>query len=204
MGARGEVDRSKTRGRGVPLSGFRGGVLAGLVAVAVACLVVIGASAASKPHQLKSKFTKQDHVLLAKKRAQGVHTVSLLIATPRGKTAPVAKKLRKLGAKVVYRHNRLGYLRVIMPSARRSPPPSSPVFRRSTSMRFYRCPIHVRTGPSSRRLSRSRAQARPAATPTCLRGTPARRSSSSGIQAGTAAALPSASSTRASTSTIRA
>jgi subtilisin family serine protease len=97
------------------LSGFRGGVLAGLVAVAVACLAVIGASAASKPHQVKSKFTKQDHVLLAKKRAQGVHTVSLLIATPRGKTAPVAKKLRKLGGNVVYRHNRLGYLRVLMP-----------------------------------------------------------------------------------------
>lgn len=97
------------------MSGFRGGVLAGLVAVAVASLVVIGAGAAPKPNQLKSKFTKQDHVLLAKKRAQGVQTVSLLIATPRGKTAPVAKKLRKLGAKVVYRHNRLGYLRVIMP-----------------------------------------------------------------------------------------
>jgi subtilisin family serine protease len=97
------------------LSGFRGGVLAGLVAIAVACLVVIGAGAASKPHQLKSKFTKQDHVLLAKKRTQGASTVSLLIATPRGKTARVAKKLRKLGGKVVYRHNRLGYLRVIMP-----------------------------------------------------------------------------------------
>ncbi len=41
--------------------------------------------------------------------------MSLLVATPRGKTAPVAKKLRKLGGKVVYRHNRLGYLRVIMP-----------------------------------------------------------------------------------------
>src|SRR5688572_15960773 len=114
MGARGKSIARK-RGRGVPLSGFRGGVLAGLVAVAVACLVVIGASAASKPHQLKSKFTKHDHALLAKKRAHGVTKVSLLVATPRYKTAPVAKKLRKLGGKVIYRHNRLGYLRVIMP-----------------------------------------------------------------------------------------
>jgi subtilisin family serine protease len=76
---------------------------------------VIGASAASKPHQLKSKFTKHDHALLAKKRAHGVMKVSLLVATPRYKTAPVAKKMRKLGGKVIYRHNRLGYLRVIMP-----------------------------------------------------------------------------------------
>ena len=97
------------------MSGFRGGVLAGLVAVAVACLVVIGASAASKPNQVKSKFTKHDRALLAKKRAHGVASVSLLIVTPRYKTAPVAKKLRKLGAKVVYRHNRLGYVRVLMP-----------------------------------------------------------------------------------------
>ena len=97
------------------MSGFRGGVLAGLVAVAVACLVVIGASAASKPQQVKSKFTKHDHALLAKKRAHGAASVSLLVATPRYKTAAVAKKLRKLGGKVVYRHNRLGYLRVIMP-----------------------------------------------------------------------------------------
>ena len=52
------------------MSGFRGGVLAGLVAVAAACLVVIGASAASKSHQLKSKFTKHDQALLAKKRAR--------------------------------------------------------------------------------------------------------------------------------------
>ena len=97
------------------MSGFRGGVLAGLVAVAIACLAVVGASAASKPHQLKSKFSKQDRVLLAKKRAKGVSSVSLLVVTPRYKTAPVAKKLRKLGGKIVYRHNRLGYVRVIMP-----------------------------------------------------------------------------------------
>ncbi len=97
------------------MSGFRGGVLAGLVAVAAACLVVIGASAASKPHQLKSKFTKHDQALLAKKRAHGVARVSLLVVTPRYKTAPVAKRLRKLGGKVVYRHNRLGYVRVLMP-----------------------------------------------------------------------------------------
>ena len=97
------------------MSGFRGGVLAGFVAVAIACLAVVGASAASKPHQLKSKFSKQDRVLLAKKRAKGVSSVSLLVVTPRHKTAPVAKKLRKLGGKIVYRHNRLGYLRVIMP-----------------------------------------------------------------------------------------
>ena len=97
------------------MSGFRGGVLAGLVAVAAACLVVIGASAASKPHQLKSKFTKHDQALLAKKRAHGAARVSLLVVTPRYKTAPVAKRLRKLGGKVVYRHNRLGYVRVLMP-----------------------------------------------------------------------------------------
>ena len=85
------------------MSGLRGGVLAGLAAVAIACLAVVGATAASKPHQLKSKFTKQDRVLLAKKRAQGVSSVSLLVVTPRNQTGPVAKKLRNLGGKIVYR-----------------------------------------------------------------------------------------------------
>ena len=88
----------------------------GLAALVVACLAVIGASAASSPHRLKSKFTKHDHVLLAKKRAQGAVRVSVLVVTPRKRTAPVAKKLRQLGGKIVYRHNRLGYIRVLMPT----------------------------------------------------------------------------------------
>ena len=98
------------------MSGFRGGALAGLAALVVACLAVIGASAASSPHRLKSKFTKHDRVLLAKKQAQGAARVSVLVVTPRKRTAPVAKKLRRLGGKIVYRHNRLGYIRVLMPT----------------------------------------------------------------------------------------
>ena len=94
---------------------LRGGLLAGLGAFTVACLVFIGASAASTPHRLKSKFTKQDRMLLAKKQAQGVRTVSLLIATRRGKTASVAKNLREIGGKVAYRNNKLGYVRVRVP-----------------------------------------------------------------------------------------
>jgi hypothetical protein len=97
------------------MSGSRRGALAGLGAIVVAVLVVIGASAASTPHRLKSKFTKQDHTLLLKKRAQGVKTVSLLVATPRGRTVRVARELKRLGGKVVYRNNRLGYVRVRVP-----------------------------------------------------------------------------------------
>ena len=65
------------------MSRLRGGVLASLGALTIACFVVIGASAASSPHRAKSKFTKQDRTALARQEARGVRVVSLLIATPR-------------------------------------------------------------------------------------------------------------------------
>ena len=97
------------------MSRMRGGLFASLGVVIVACVVVIGAGAAPSAHHAKSKFTKQDRALLIKKQAQGARTVSLLIATPQGKTATLAQNLRELGGTVVYRHNRLGYVRVIVP-----------------------------------------------------------------------------------------
>ena len=97
------------------MSRLRGGVLASLGAFAIACFVVIGASAASSPHRAKSKFTKQDRAALARQGARGVRVASLLIATPREGTKNVAKSVRALGGTVAYRNDRLGYLRVRVP-----------------------------------------------------------------------------------------
>ena len=83
-------------------SRLRGVLFAWLGAFALAGFVVIGASAASTSHKAKSKFTKHDRVLIARQAARGVCTVSLLIATPRGGTASVAKNIREIGGKVAY------------------------------------------------------------------------------------------------------
>ena len=97
------------------MSLLRGGVLASLGALTIACFVVIGASAASSPKRAKSKFTKQDRAALARQEARGVTVVSLLIATPRDGTKNVAKSVRALGGTVAYRNDRLGYMRVRVP-----------------------------------------------------------------------------------------
>jgi subtilisin family serine protease len=97
------------------MSRSRGGLFAGLAALIVAIIVIVGAGAASTPQRAKSKFTKHDRALLAKKARQGARTVSLLVVTPRRKTGSVARNLRQLGGKIAYRHNRLGYVRVRVP-----------------------------------------------------------------------------------------
>ncbi len=97
------------------MSGFKGGLFASAGALMIACFVVIGASAASTSHRAKSKFTKHDRTVIAKQAARGVRTVSLLIATPRGRTASVAKNIREIGGKVAYRNNKLGYIRARVP-----------------------------------------------------------------------------------------
>ena len=97
------------------MSRSRGGLFAGLAALIVAIVVIVGAGAASTPQRAKSKFTKHDRTLLAKKARQGARTVSLLVVTPRRKTDSVARDLRQLGGKIEYRHNRLGYVRVRVP-----------------------------------------------------------------------------------------
>jgi hypothetical protein len=96
-------------------SRLKGGLFAGLGAFVVASLVVIGASASSTPHRAKSKFTKQDRTLIARQAAHGARYASLLIATPRGKTSSVAKNIREIGGRVMYRNNRLGYIRARVP-----------------------------------------------------------------------------------------
>ena len=96
-------------------SRLRGSLFAGLGAFMIASLVVIGASAASTSHRAKSKFTNQDRAQIAKQAARGARTVSLLIATPRLGTASVAKNIGEIGGKVVYRNNKLGYIRVEVP-----------------------------------------------------------------------------------------
>ena len=97
------------------MSRLRGGVLASLGALTIACFVVIGASAASSPQRAKSKFTKQDRAALARQAARGEHVVSLLIATPRGRHEDVAQSVRALGGTVAYRNDKLGYMRVRVP-----------------------------------------------------------------------------------------
>jgi hypothetical protein len=97
------------------MSRLRGGALVALGALTITCFVVIGAGAASSPHRAKSKFTKQDRQALARQAARGARTVSLLIATPRGGTAKVAKSIRAIGGSVAYRNNKLGYVRVRVP-----------------------------------------------------------------------------------------
>jgi Subtilase family/Bacterial pre-peptidase C-terminal domain len=97
------------------MSRLRGGALVALGALTIACFVAISAGAASSSHRAKSKFTKQDRLALARQAARGARTVSLLIATPRGGTAKVAKSIRAIGGSVAYRNNRLGYIRVRVP-----------------------------------------------------------------------------------------
>ena len=97
------------------MSRSKGGLFVGLAALLVASIVIIGAGAASTPKRAKSKFTKHDRTLLAKKARQGATSVSLLIATPRHRTKSVANSIRKLGGKVAYRNNKLGYVRVRVP-----------------------------------------------------------------------------------------
>jgi len=97
------------------MSRMRGGVLASAGALALACFIVIGAGAASHPNRAKSKFTKQDRQILARKVARGEHTASLLVATPRYGTKAVAQKVRALGGSVAYRNDKLGYIRVNVP-----------------------------------------------------------------------------------------
>ena len=84
------------------MSLLRGGVLASLGALTIACFVVIGASAASSPKRAKSKFTKQDRAALARQEARGVDVVSLLIATPRDGTKKLVReeRARALGGTV--------------------------------------------------------------------------------------------------------
>jgi hypothetical protein len=97
------------------MSRSRGGLFAGLGALITAGLMVIGAGAASTPHVAKSKFTKHDRALLAKAQRHGVKRVSLLIVTPRGRTSALKGNLARLGGKIAYRKNRLGYVRVVVP-----------------------------------------------------------------------------------------
>src|SRR5262245_28522684 len=97
------------------MSRSRGGLFVGLAALMLAGVVIIGAGATSTPKRAKSKFTKQARTLLAKKARQGATSVSLLIATRRHGTKSVASSIRKLGGKVVYRNNKLGYVRVRVP-----------------------------------------------------------------------------------------
>ena len=97
------------------MSRMRGGVLASVGAVALACFIVISAGAASHPSRAESKFTKQDRQILARQAARGEHTASLLVATPRYGTEAVAQKFRALGGSIAYRNDKLGYIRVNVP-----------------------------------------------------------------------------------------
>ena len=97
------------------MSGLRGGLVASICALLVVFAATISAGAASGPHAAKSKFTKHDRALLAKKARQGASRVQLLIVTPRRGTGSVTKSLRRIGGKVMYRNNRLGYVRVSVP-----------------------------------------------------------------------------------------
>jgi len=94
---------------------MRGGVLASIGALSIACFVVISAGAASHPGRAKSKLNKQDRQILARQVARGEHSASLLVATPRYGTKAVAQKMRALGGSVAYRNDKLGYIRVNVP-----------------------------------------------------------------------------------------
>jgi Subtilase family len=87
----------------------------------VPIIVALSASAApggSTPAENPSKLTKHDFALLAKKRAQGAKTVTLLVAAELGANPEVAAALENLGGTVHYRNDRLGYIRVELPLKR--------------------------------------------------------------------------------------
>ena len=90
----GKSSLENDRERSSILSGFERRCPRGAgCAFVAACLVVIGASAASKPHRAKSKFTKHDQALLAKKRAHGVARRSHCSSSPRvTRPPPVAEE----------------------------------------------------------------------------------------------------------------
>jgi hypothetical protein len=62
------------------------------------------------------RLGKQDRELLAKARAKGQRTVTLLLVSAPGRGNQVAASVRALGGTVKYRHDKISYLRVEVPT----------------------------------------------------------------------------------------
>ncbi|NJC74241.1 S8 family serine peptidase [Planosporangium thailandense] len=86
-----------------------------LTGVAAASAAPSAASDAPKP--AADTLGSHDSELLAQAEAKGEPTVTLIVATDKGKTKNVAGELKKLGGKVAKQVDQVGYVRVQVPTA---------------------------------------------------------------------------------------
>jgi Subtilase family len=87
----------------------------GLAVAAVACLLIVSATAAPGGGP---RLSKADRALVAQAKAKGAPTVTLLIATTPGAAKNVASGLGGLGASIGYRDEALGYIRATVATGR--------------------------------------------------------------------------------------
>lgn len=92
----------------------RARLAAGLFVVLAVCLLVATAASGQTPTG-PSKLGKHDRELIAKARAAGESTVTLLIAAREGQNAAAIAGLEGAGGKVQYRDDEVSYVRVSLP-----------------------------------------------------------------------------------------
>jgi hypothetical protein len=106
--------------RHVSVSGRRALVrratIAALSGALIASLLPIASVSAAKPEGLRLSKPERQQVMDA--RAKGQATIRVLVATEIGATGKVASELKRLGGRIEYRHDKVGYIRVAMPLSR--------------------------------------------------------------------------------------
>jgi hypothetical protein len=88
-----------------------------LTGVATASAEPSTASDVPKASDADDKLGSHDHELLAQAEAKGERTVTVMVATDKGKAKDVAAELRKLGGNVTKQQDNLGYVRAQVPTA---------------------------------------------------------------------------------------
>jgi subtilisin family serine protease len=95
-------------------------------ALATGAITLTGAATASAepskesdvPKATADKLGSHDNELLAKAEAKGERTVTLIVATDKGKAKDVANELKKLGGTVAKQVDNVGYVRAQVPTAK--------------------------------------------------------------------------------------
>src|SRR5687767_9257341 len=81
-------------------------------------IVMVLGIALTTAQRVESRLSSQGRELLAQARARGEAVVTLLVATNPGATAAVSAALVGLGGNVRYQDDQLGYIRVLIATAR--------------------------------------------------------------------------------------
>jgi hypothetical protein len=106
--------------RHVSVSGRRAlvrrAMIAALSSALIASLLPIASVSAAKPEGLRLSKPERRQVMDA--RARGQATIRVLVATEIGAANQVVSELKRLGGRIEYRHDKVGYIRAAMPLAR--------------------------------------------------------------------------------------